>query len=216
MNRAAGARPPADRPYGSAVGEPPLLADPRRWGSLIGLVGGMTFIASYSSTLGPVVSAVSWVAGAVGVSTALYFQYIRPVGLGPLARPRLLALGTYCACVVAEVALIALGSRILIATGHNALRPALIATVVGLHFLPFAWAFGERMFLYLGCAVTVLGAAGLIAGAAGLPQAADAAAVAAGLTMLVIITIYARGSFAPDASPSNDRTSAAPTRADNR
>ena len=110
---------------------------------------------------------------------------------------------TYCACVVGEVALIVIGSRILIATGNSALRPALIAAVVGLHFLSFSWAFGERMFLYLGGGVTVLGAVGLIAGALGVPDAADAAAVAAGLMMLATITLYARGRFAPDASTSN-------------
>jgi hypothetical protein len=58
--------------------------------------------------------------------------------------------------------------------------------VVGLHFLPFAWAFHERLFVHLGGAVTALGAAGLVAGALGVRHAAETSAVAAGLVMLVL------------------------------
>ncbi|MDQ2782967.1 MAG: hypothetical protein M3Y26_10610, partial [Actinomycetota bacterium] len=58
-------------------------------------------------------------------------------------------------------------------------------------------AFSERMFYWLGGLVATLGAVGLVAGLLGTAHAADAAAVAAGLVMLVIITLYARGRFAP-------------------
>lgn len=156
----------------------------------------MTFIAVYSSALGSVLSAVTWVAGLVGVTAALFAHYIRPVSLGPLARPRPLALAIYGGCVLGELALIAVGARILTSTGHGELRPALIAGVVGLHFLPFAWAFRERLFLHLGGAVTVIGTAGLTAGALGVVHAADAMAVVAGLVMVAIITLHAQGRFA--------------------
>lgn len=187
----------AARPYGPAAGEPPLLVDPRRWGSLIGLAGGMVFISSYSPVLGSAASTIAWAAGTAGVMAALFGHYVRPVPLGPLDRPRPAALATYCACVVGELALIAVGSRALTAAGSGELQPALIAAVVGLHFLPFAWAFHERVFLYLGGAVTVLGATGLLTGALGIPHAADALAVVAGLVMITIITLYAQGRFAP-------------------
>ncbi|MDQ6648816.1 MAG: hypothetical protein M3Z02_01655 [Actinomycetota bacterium] len=156
----------------------------------------MTFIAGYSSMLGSVLSAVTWVVGLVGVTAALFAHYIRPVRLGPIARPRPLALATYCGCVVGELALIAVGSRTLTSAGHAELRPALIAAVVGLHFLPFAWAFRERLFLCLGGAVTVIGTVGLMAGALGVVHAADAMAVVAGLVMIAIIMLYAQGRFA--------------------
>ncbi|MGB9377034.1 MAG: hypothetical protein WCB04_05910 [Mycobacteriales bacterium] len=104
-------------------------------------------------------------------------------------------LSVYCSCVLVELAVIAVGSRILTATRQSELRSALIAAVVGLHFIPQAWAFQERMFCYLGGAVAVLGAAGLTAGALGVSRAADALAVVAGLVMIVIINIYARGRF---------------------
>ncbi len=178
------------------MGEPPRWADPRRWGSLIGLAGGLVFIGSYSTTFGPVVRIADWTAGLTLVAAALTALYIRPVPLGTLTRPSRAALGVYGACVVGELTAINLGSRALAAAGHDALRPALIAVVVGLHFIPFAWAFGERMFYWLGGLVATLGAVGLAAGLARTPQAADAAAVAAGLVMLTTINLYARGRFA--------------------
>ncbi len=187
----------ASRRYGPDVGEPPLLIDPRRWGSLIGLIGGVVFIGSYSSVFGGAVSTVAWVAGLVLVLAALSAHYVWPVSLGPLVRPRPLALATYGACVAGELALISFGSRVLTAAGGSDLRPALIAAVVGLHFIPFAWAFNERMFFWLGGLVSFLGAVGLVAGAMGVAHAAEALAVLAGLVMLVIITLYARGRFAP-------------------
>ena len=191
------ASPAAARRYGPEVGEPPVLVDPRRWGSLVGLVGGLVFIASYSSVLGSAVSAAAWAVGLVLVLAALSAHYVWPVALGPMARPSRFALATYLACVAGELALISLGSRALTAAGDGELRPALIAAVVGLHFIPFAWAFHERMFLWLGSLVCVLGASGLLAGAMGVAQAAEAAAVLAGLVMMIVITAYARGRFAP-------------------
>jgi hypothetical protein len=71
----------------------------------------------------------------------------------------------------------------------------LIAAVVGVHFLPFAWAFGEAMFFVLGGAVAGLGVVGLVLGALGVPAAADALAVLAGLAMSVVIVRYALGGW---------------------
>lgn len=185
------------RRYGPAAGEPPLWADPRRWGSLIGLAGGLVFIGSYSPPFGHVVWIAGWVAGLGFVAAALTSHYLRPVPLGPLTRPRPVALAIYGVCVIGELSAINLGSRALVAAGHDEWRPALIAAVVGLHFIPFAWAFHERMFYWLGGLVATLGAGGLLTGLMGIAHAADAAAVAAGLLMLIIITLYARGRFAP-------------------
>ncbi len=195
------ATPVAARRYGPEVGEPPLLVDPRRWGSLIGLIGGLVFIGSYSSVFGVAVSTAAWTAGVVLVLAALSAHYVWPVALGPMARPSRFALATYLACVAGELALINLGSRTLTVAGDRELRPALIAAVVGLHFIPFAWAFHERMFFWLGGLVCGLGATGLLAGALGVAHAAEALAVLSGLVMLIVITVYARGRFAPAALP---------------
>ncbi|WP_205709433.1 hypothetical protein, partial [Kineococcus siccus] len=186
--------------HGPAVGEPPVAVDPRRWGSLVGLAGGLVFVGSYAPVLGPVVTTVAWLAAGAGVLAALVAHYVRPVALGPLARPRPAALAAYGACVVGELALIALGSRALTALGRGELRPALIALVVGLHFVPFAWAFRERVFLRLGAAVAGLGAVGLLLGALGVARAAEALAVLAGLVMIAILVAHARGRFSPPAA----------------
>lgn len=189
--------PTAGRSYGPAVGEPPPLVDPRRIGSLVGLLGGMVFVGSYSATLGPVVSTIAWAAGLGGVVAALFAHYVRPVALGPLPRLSPWALAVYLACVVGEIALIAVGSQALLAADRGQLQPALIAAVVGVHFIPFAAAFRERMFHLLGGTVAAVGTTGLLAGALGITGAADAAAVIAGLVMILIIERYARGRFAP-------------------
>lgn len=82
---------------------------------------------------------------------------------------------------------------------------------MGLHLIPFAWAFYERMFFWLGGLVCVLGAAGLLAGAKGLAHAAEAAAVVAGLVMLIVITVYARGRFAAPFQAIDDVTNGSHT-----
>lgn len=201
MKRSSTQNPPPSplraRRYGPAVGEPPVWVDPRRWGSLIGLVGGVVFIASYSPALGHAISIISGVAGLGLFGAALFAHYIRPVALGPLSRPGAARIAIYVACVLGELALINLGSQALMHAGHTDLRPALIAAVVGVHFLPFAWAFEERMFLWLGGFVATCGTLGLIAGGMGVAHAADSMAVIAGLVMLVLINLYARGRFAP-------------------
>ena len=196
----------AARRYGPAVGEPPPLVDPRRWGSLVGLAGGVVFVASYSSGLGAAASALAWALALAGVVTALVGHYVRPVALGPLARPSPVALLAYLACVAGELALIAVGSRALEAAGRGDLRPALIAAVVGLHFVPFAAVFRERMFVHLGVAVAALGAAGLVAGALGVARAADAGAVVAGVVMVAVVAAYALGRYAPAGGEGRERT----------
>lgn len=188
---------PDPRSSGPGVTEPPVLLDPRRWGGLVGLAGGLVFVLSYSDPLGTIASSFAEVAAVALAITAVVLLFVRPVALGSLARPRALAVLVYLACVAGEVVLIGVGSRALGDAGAGELRPALIAAVVGLHFLPFAWAFGERMFTLLGGVVAVLGAAGLATGALGVPRAAEVSAALAGFAMLVVLVRYAQGRFAP-------------------
>ncbi|MDQ2850220.1 MAG: hypothetical protein M3Y49_05705 [Actinomycetota bacterium] len=173
-----------------------MFVDPRRWGALIGVAGGLVFIFSYAPQLGTVVRVGAGVVG-IGLTLAILFDhYVRPTSLGAFQEPRPAAVVVYVCCVAGELTVIALGSRLLPGAGHGDLRPALIAGVVGLHFLPFAWAFGERMFYSLGLALLVLGGLGLIVGYGGITHAADAAAVLSGLVMLVLLALHAQGRFA--------------------
>jgi hypothetical protein len=171
---------------------PPRFADPRRLGAVVGLTGAVVFAFSYSPA--EPVALVARVLVAATVAAALWFLFVRPRPLGPFAPPRPARLAVYGACVVAEFALIAVGSRALESAGRGELRPALIALVVGLHFLPFAWAFSERMFALLGGALVVLGGLGLLLGSG---AAAVLAAVASGVAMALLLLAYALGAFAP-------------------
>ena len=64
---------------------------------------------------------------------------------------------------------------------------ALVAAVVGGHFLPFARAFQAPVFWWIGGAMAVLGLAGAVLAALGDPVAGPAGAAAAGAAMLGIV-----------------------------
>lgn len=184
------------RSHGPAVGEPPVLVDPRRWGALIGIVGGLVFIFSYAPALSAPLSVGAETIGIALAVAALVGHYLRPTSLGPFREPSCSALVVYLGCVAGELAAIAVGSRLLTRLAHGDVRPALIAAVVGVHFLPFGWAFHERMFYPLGSALLALGIVGLAAGFAGVTHAAETAAVLSGLVMLALTALHAHGRFA--------------------
>ncbi|OLT04402.1 hypothetical protein BJF77_17145 [Kocuria sp. CNJ-770] len=98
----------------------------------------------------------------------------------------------YATTVVTMLVLIRLATTTLGDLGAEHLRPAAIAAAVGLHFLPFAWAFpaASRLFGVLGVVVATLGGAGLLLGLLGVSTAGAAAAVLAGMTMLALITLH--------------------------
>ncbi|WP_394253489.1 DUF7010 family protein [Arthrobacter pityocampae] len=175
------------------TGTPPRFADPRRMGTLIGLVGACVFVFSYTPGFSDPASAGARLLVIAAVSATLWFLFAAPRFLGPFVPPRRAHIGVYVLCVVLEFALIALGSRWLGMMGRLELRPALIALVVGLHFLPFAWAFKERMFYALGGVLVGLGALGLLIGT---QASAFGAAVTSGLTMALILLTYSLGFFA--------------------
>lgn len=176
-------------------GAPPVLADPRRLGAVVGLTGAAVFVFSYDRGLPDAVATVARVLTVLAVGVALWFLFARPRDLGPFAPPRGVRILVYLVCVALELALMALGTRWLEGMDREELRPALIAAVVGLHFLPFAWAFGERMFSVLGTALVLLGTAGLLVGTSG---GALLAAVAAGTVMALLLLAYSLGTFAKD------------------
>ncbi len=183
-------RPDTDAPSTSA---PPLFADPRRTGSLIGLIGACVFVFSYTPGFTDVLSVTARILVIASVSATLWFLFAAPRFLGPFVPPRRRHIGAYVLCVVMELALIAVGGRLLESVGRAELRPALIALVVGLHFLPFAWAFNERMFYLLGGALLLLGGLGLLVAT---PAGALGAAVGSGLVMALILLAYSLGLFA--------------------
>ena len=184
------------RPQPPADFAPPRFADPRRIGALVGLVGAVVFVWSSSPQVDDAAATTVRVVVVALVVAALVLLFALPRWLGRFEVPSGAAIAVYLACVVGEVALIRVGSAALGDSGHASARPALIAAVVGLHFVPFAWAFRERMFTWLGTALLLLGVAGLGGELAGVDGAAPWAAVLSGLAMACLVTAYAAGAFA--------------------
>jgi hypothetical protein len=176
-----------------AVVAPPRFADPRRVGTLIGLFGACVFVFSYTPGFTDWVSIVARFLVIAAVTFTLWFLFASPRFLGPFTAPGRRQIGIYLLCVAMEFALIAFGTGRLTSSGRLELQPALIALVVGLHFIPFAWAFKERMFYTLGTVLSVLGGVGLLVGTS---ASALGAAVAAGLLMALILLAYSLGMFA--------------------
>lgn len=180
-------RPDATRRPGLA---PPL--HPQVLGGLVGAVGASVFVLVNRTRLAepwPAVALSLWV---VALGAYAWTALLRPRVLPDLVPPAPRAGAVYGAAVAGMLVLIAAGSAVLRSTGHPDLRPALVALAVGLHFLPFAAAFRAPVFRLLGAAVASVGAAGLALGLLLGGWAAAAAAVLAGLVMLVVMTADAR------------------------
>ena len=99
------------------------------------------------------------------------------------ARPR----RVYGIAVVTMLALLPVTRLVALALDAPTAQIALVAAVVGGHFLPFARAFQAPVFWWIGGAMAVLGLAGAVLAALGDPVAGPAGAAAAGAAMLVIV-----------------------------
>lgn len=106
------------------MGEPPVLVDPRRWGALIGVVGGLVFIFSYAPPLGAAMSISAEIAGIGLALTVLFGHYIRPTTLGSFREPSRTALLLYVCCVAGELAAIAAGQLSARASDHQRMKCA--------------------------------------------------------------------------------------------
>ncbi len=177
---------------------PPWFADPRRIGSTIALLGSLVFVFAYSDGVGAPFAQITKILVVLLVLTAVFFLFVRRSWLGPFQPPSKSGILVYLICVAGELGLIAAGTALLNSRDQAELRPALIAMVVGIHFVPFAWAFRERMFSLLGGALTLVGLVGLLSAQG--PWALGAAALS-GLFMAAVIVAYALGAFARTPSP---------------
>jgi hypothetical protein len=136
----------------------------------------------------PVVSLVAWV---VALALYLWSAFVAVRVFPPLPGPRRGAGLVYVAGVLGMLGVIVAGSQLLRSQGQLELQPAVVVLAVGLHFLPFAWAFRAPVFALLGSLLAGLGVAGLILGWAWDPSAASVVAVLAGLGMLAVLVAYA-------------------------
>lgn len=101
---------------------------------------------------------------------------------GPL--PPRAALRTYWICVIGEVVAIPVGALILRALHQPLLTPVWVVLVLGVHFLPFARAFGVRLFAALGTTLIVVAVAGGVATISSGAVAAAWTGTAAGVLLL--------------------------------
>ena len=175
------------RPPGAAVG------------SLIGMIGGTVFVLVNRAQLPQPWSVAALVAWAVLLLFAVWAVFVRrgTVRRTTAQHPRAgMIYGLSC---LAMVLFFVGGSAVLRAAGVPELGPALIALGVGLHFIPFAQAFGVPFFTGFGAAVSVAGALGLLLGLLVSPLAAPASAVLAGLLMVGLIGAASSGIGQPSA-----------------
>lgn len=167
-------------------------ADPRRLGASIAIGGGLIFAFSYGNeAIGQ-----PWLLALRIVSVALaalcvWRLFFAPVALGAPATPRRFAWLLYLGSVAAMLAAIAIGRALLAGIGAEHAAGSWIAVCVGAHFIPFAWAFRERMLAGLGLTVAGVGAAGLaLALTIGEPWG-ELGAVVAGLAQLTTLAVWA-------------------------
>lgn len=190
--------PQADRTWWEGRHSPPWYADPRRTTCLIPLIASLVFVFSYADAVSAPFAVTTRTLVIALVLTSLFCMFVKRSWLGPFQPATARGIVIYLLCVAGEIGLIAAGSRWLDARGEGELRPALIAAVVGLHFIPFAWAFKERMFYWLGSALLLTGLVGL---ASAQGSWALASATLSGLLMAALTLAYARGTFATSPPP---------------
>lgn len=132
--------------------------DPRRIGSSVAIVGGIVFaFANGGGVVEPPWLLALRILAVSLAAVCVWGLFIAPASLGTPAQPHRLAWLIYLLSVVAMLAAIAGGRALLVGAGLEHANSSWIAVCVGLHFIPFAWAFRERMLAGLGLAVAAVG-----------------------------------------------------------
>lgn len=150
-------------------------------GSVIGAVAGLVFVLANS---GDLPAATAWrVAGVLAFVLVIVLLWRGPVAEPP--RPSRTALRTYGLCVLGEVLAIPVGALVIRALdGPAELVVVWVVFVVGVHFLPFARAFGLPVFDLLAWTLIVLAVAGGVLTLAVDTVAGPWTAVLAGFVLL--------------------------------
>jgi len=161
-------------------------------GSVIGMAGASVFMLVNRDALPgpwPLVALLAW---AALLAAAVWAVFLAPRRVHDVGAPSRWAGPTYGASVLGMVALIVVGTRLARQVGVDSAQPAVVAAAVGLHFIPFAWAFRARAFAWMGGVVAALGLLGVLAAALLGTPSGEAAAVLAGAAMLAFLTVDER------------------------
>lgn len=159
-----------------------------RTGALLAATAGTAFVLVNAGALDDAAASVVRAVGVL-VGIAVTFRVLtRPEPAEQPPSPTTAAWRVYWAMVVLEVVLLLGGTRLLVAHGRDELATPWVALVVGLHFLPFARAFGTPLFAWLGGAMIGLGVGG---GVLALAVGSAAGAVVAGVLSGVVLLGFA-------------------------
>ncbi|MEW1965506.1 hypothetical protein AAG742_10990 [Micrococcus sp. 2A] len=166
-------------------------------GGLIGVVGGAAFLFAGIAGLPP-----TWQGTLRGLAfsllgVALVAVLVRRRVLAALPPPAPGAMRVYGAAVVVMLLLFPVTALLARAVDAPTAQIALVAAVVGGHFLPFARAFGAPVFRWIGGSMLALGLIGALLASLGTPAAGPAGAAAAGAAMLLIVAGQALRQGAP-------------------
>ncbi|MFV0459741.1 MAG: hypothetical protein ACK5MT_13330 [Actinomycetales bacterium] len=162
------------------------LGHPYVTGTVIGAIGASVFVLSNLGLLAP-----PWPSIALGGYLAALGWYLWTVFMRPRVLPvpqfRRGAGWIYLASVIAMIVGILLGRTGLEGIGRLDLAAAFIAALVGLHFIPFGYAFRAPVFYLLGSSLAVLGVVGVLLGALVGGSVAAGSAVLCGIVMLALM-----------------------------
>ncbi len=162
-------------------------------GSLVGAVGGLAFVLGNAGGLPPGWPWPVRLLGGLAFVAVLWFAVVRVWDVRDSTPPAPSALRTYGLSVVGMLLLFPVGNLLLRAVGRPELTLPWVVLVVGVHFLPMAWAFRAPVLRAVGLAlvgVAVLGAVLVLALGPGWPVSATA--VVAGCTLLAAASAGAR------------------------
>lgn len=163
-------------------------SDPRVWGTIVGAIGASVFVLFNRGGLvgpWPDLAVIAW---SMALIAYVWYVFLARRDFNEPAPVSRYAGIIYLCSVVGMLALIRVGTTVLLEGGMAVLRPALIVLAVGLHFFPFAVAFRTPMFRVLGSVMVALGSVGLVAGWWWDSRMASASAVVSGVVMLVVVT----------------------------
>lgn len=157
----------------------------QRLGSLIGAIGGMMFVLINAGALGSPLSVVLRVLEALLLLATIWCAVVRSRGATDDGPPSRSALRTYWICVAAEVVAIIAGAQVFIRVlGRPELSLVWVVFVLGVHFVPFAWAFGFTRFAVLGVVLMAVAVVGGLVTVLVTPLGSPVTGVVAGIVLL--------------------------------